>query len=307
VDKGLPHTVSETLGAQLRYFDLRGKQVDTAISRLTDPTIFALSSALIMWAWFYKPTALPRGYTKWIGSAAAVDNRLITALQRCQRGELRYGEDNGQAPLLQAMCVDYKWPLEWGDPSKAIPFPCDMVHMGSGSSCEIHAASRFRRSFVWAMATYLPLNLLLVTRNPKAKGLVHACLSAARSSAFLGAFIAWFYYGVCLMRTRLGPRILGTDLAARQRIDAGLCVGSGCALCGWSILLENPGRRKDLSLFVAPRALATLLPRRYDMRKQWRETLVFSLCTATVFTCVLENKKRVRGILGTVLANVLEA
>jgi hypothetical protein len=283
------------------------EQVETAMSRLADPTIFAASSALIMWTWFYQPASLPQGYNKWISSAAAVDSRLITALQRCQRGQLRYGEDTGQAPLLQGMCADYKWPLEWGDPALAIPFPCDMVHMGYGPSCEGHAMSRFRRSFVWAMATYLPLNLLLVARKPSAHGLLRAMLSAARSSAFLGAFIAWFYYGVCLMRTRLGPRVLGTDAATRTKIDAGLCVGSGCALCGWSIVLENPGRRKDLSLFVAPRALATLLPRRYNMKKQWRETFVFSFSTAIVFTCVLENKRRVRGILGTVLSNVLEA
>jgi hypothetical protein len=284
-----------------------GLQVDDVVSGLADPTIFAVSSALIMWTWVYRPRSLPPGYSKWIGSAAAVDRRLVSALQRCRTRELKYGVDNGQAALLQDMCVDYKWPLDWGNPAKAIPFPCEMVHMGCGPSCEYHALSRFGRSFVWAMATYLPLNLLLVARNPKAKGLVRAVLSASRSSAFLGAFIAWFYYGVCLMRTRLGPRVIGTDTRARQLLDSGLCVGSGCGLCGWSILLEKASRRTDLSLFVAPRALATLLPRRYDLRKQWRETLAFSFSTAVVFTCVLENKQRVRGILGTVLANVLEA
>lgn len=276
------------------------------MSKVTDPSIFAVSCALIMWSWIYVPARLPQSYNKWIRSAAAVDKRLIEALQRCRKRELLYGTDNGQAPLLQAMCADYNWPLEWGDPAMAIPFPCEMVHMGCGSSCEYHALSRFYRSFWWSMATYLPLNLVLQIRKPSPKGLIKALLSASRSSAFLGAFIAFFYYGVCLGRTRLGPRIIGMDTESRQYIDGGICVGTGCFLCGWSVLIENAARRKDMALFVAPRAMATLLPRRYDLKKQWRETLVFATSTAVVFTCVLENRRRVRGVLGNVLGSVLE-
>ncbi|KAI1381511.1 hypothetical protein F4677DRAFT_128068 [Hypoxylon crocopeplum] len=280
-------------------------QVESLISRLTDPTVFAASSALIMWAWFYSPSKLPKAYTKWISSAAAVDLRLIEALRRCRKGEIRYGEETGQAPLLQSMCVDYKWPPEWGDPAKAIPFPCEIVHMGCGPSCEYHALSRFYRSFKWSMITYLPLNIL--ARQKNLKGLRTAFFSAARSSSFLAAFISLFYYGVCLARTRLGPHIIGKDAKSRQTIDQGFCVGLGCFMCGWSILLEKTARRKELALFVAPRAMATLLPRRYSLEKQWRETFVFAFSTAVVFTCVRENQKRVRGVLGKVLESVLEA
>ena len=281
-------------------------QAESLVSRLTDSSVFAMSCALIMWSWIYHPARLPRSYNKWIASAAAVDPRLIEALQRCRKREIVYGEDTGQAPLLQAMCADYKWPIEWGDPAKAIPFPCEMVHMGCGPSCEYHALHRFYRSFLWSMATYLPLNLVLLLRKPTSKGLLRALVSAARSSTFLSAFISLFFYGVCLARTRLGPRILGEHRVDRQRIDGGICVGSGCALCGWSVLFENAGRRKDMALFVAPRALATLLPRRYSLDKQWRETLVFATSTAVVFTCAKENKSRVRGVLGNVLGTVLE-
>jgi hypothetical protein len=114
-----------------------------------------------------------------------------------------------------------------------------------------------------------------------------------------------YYYGICLGRSRIGPRILGTNVSARQQIDSGVCVASGCAICGWSILLENEGRRQDIGLFVAPRALATLLPRRYLWENQWRETLAFAMSTAVVFTCVGENPERVRGVLGKVLHKVL--
>ncbi|KAH8677751.1 hypothetical protein BX600DRAFT_431079 [Xylariales sp. PMI_506] len=280
-------------------------RLDSAISKLTDPSVFALSSAIIMFAWFYYPSKLPRAYRQWISSAAAVDSRLIEALQRCRSGDLRYGEETGQAPLLQSMAADYKWPLHWGDPVKSVPFPCEMVHMGCGPSCEYHALSRFYRSFKWTMATYLPLSLLLAARNRKLKSFKTILISSSRSSSFLAAFITLFYYGVCLARTRVGPHILGRDAASRTKIDAGLCVGSGCFLCGWSILLETPGRHKDLALFVAPRALGTLLPRQYSQDKQWLENLTFAFSTGVVFTCVLENQKRVRGMLGNVLGAVL--
>ncbi|EJT79193.1 integral membrane protein [Gaeumannomyces tritici R3-111a-1] len=283
---------------------------DRLVERTTDPAIFATACAAIMWAWIYLPDRLPPGYNKWIGAAAAVDVRLLEALRRCRSGELLYGQDNGQASLLQAMCADYKWPLHWGDPSQSVPFPCEMVHMGAGASCEQHALSRFYRSWRWSMATYMPLNLLIVARNPNLRSLARAAVSASRSSAFLGTFITLFYYGVCLARTRLGPSLLvrgDRDLAARQRIDGGLCVGVGCALCGWSILIEHAGRRKDMALFVAPRALATFFPRRYSLDKQWRETLLFAASTAVVFTCALENQPRVRGVLGNVIGSVLKA
>ncbi|KAK7755647.1 hypothetical protein SLS62_002257 [Diatrype stigma] len=288
--------------------------------RLTDPAIFAASSALIMWAWFYHPSQLPRAYHKWISSAAAVDPRLIEALQRCRRGELRYGHSGSGSgsgskdKLLQSMCADYRWPLDWGDPAKAIPFPCEMVHMGCGPSCEYHALSRFARTFQWAMATYLPLNLLILTKRRDLRAVAVALRNAARSSAFLGAFVALFYYGVCLARTRVGPRVLGLgsrdddhdeEVQTRQHIDSGICVGAGCLLCGWSILLEKPGRAANMALFVAPRALATRLPRRYPRRLQGRETMAFALSAAAVLTCARENPRRVRGVLGKILELVL--
>ncbi|KAK0674579.1 hypothetical protein QBC41DRAFT_378242 [Cercophora samala] len=280
-------------------------RLESLLSRITDPAIFALSSGMVMWSWFYYPSSLPRAYNKWIDSAAAVDSRLIQALQRCHEGTLRYGEETGQAELLGSMCKDYNLPPVWGDPAKSVPFPCEIVHMGCGPSCEYHALSRFVRSFKWAMTTYLPLSLLLALRNPTKKAFTRAVLSAARTSTFLGTFITLFYYGVCLARTRVGPYVIGRGPKERNLIDGGVCVGTGCVLCGWSILIEKAGRRKDGGLFVAPRAMATLLPRRYPKAKEWMERVVFAGSTGVVFTCVLEDKGRVRGVLGGLLAGVL--
>jgi hypothetical protein len=192
-------------------------KLDLIISTLADPWIFSTSCALIMWAWIYTPDRLPRSYNKWIKSAAAVDQRLLIALRRCRFGEIKYGVETGQAHLLEGMCRSYHWPLEYGDPVKSIPYPCEMVHMGTGKSCEYHAVSRLGRSFLWAFSTYLPLNLLLTLRNPSKRAITNAVKSSARSSAFLGTFIALFYYGICLTRTRIGPRVLGTSTPVRQK------------------------------------------------------------------------------------------
>lgn len=285
-------------------------RLEALVGHLTDPAIFSTSSALVMWAWFYVPSRLPHTYNKWITSAAAVDARLINALRLCRSGQLQYSKDMGpDARLLESMCRDYGWPLAWGDPATTVPFPCTMVHMDCGPSCEYHALLRMWRSWRWSMATYLPLSLLLILRKPyrTPPGVLRAVLSAVRSSAFLGAFISLFFYGVCIARTRVGPLIFGTSVTARQTFDSGLCVAVGCGLCGWSILIERASRRKDMGLFVAPRALATLLPRRYSLDKQWRETLVFATSTAVVFTAIQENPKRVRGVMGSILKSVLVA
>ncbi|RDW75563.1 hypothetical protein BP5796_06384 [Coleophoma crateriformis] len=290
-----------------RIAERKWTKIETSISGLTDSAIFASSCALIMWSWIYMPSRLPRAYNKWITAAAQVDQRLLVALRRCRYGEIKYGLETGQAPLLQSMCKDYNWPLDYGDPIKSVPFPCEIVHMGTGPNCEYHALSRWVRSFRWAFLTYLPINLALTLRKPSRKAFLRALMSSLRSSSFLGSFIALYYYGICLTRSRLGPMILGTSTPACQRIDSGLCVAGGCSLCGWSILLENASRRKDIALFVTPRALATLLPRRYSWDLQWRETLVFAASTAVVFTCVAEKPERVRGVLGKVLARTLIA
>lgn len=290
----------------LRQAAHKWTSTEQCVSRLIDPLAFAASSGLAMWAWFYAPETLPRTYNKWITSAASVDSRLIEALRRCRSGELQYGKDTGQAPLLQAMCADFKWPLVWGDPAASIPFPCEMVHMGCGPSCEYHAVSRFFRAWKWSIATYLPLTLAFALRNPSRKAIIRAIISSCRSATFLGTFITLFYYGVCLTRTRLGPLLLGDSIPWRQRIDSGLCVGTGCFLCGWSMLIETPSRRKDIAMFMAPRAMATFLPRRYPLEKQWRETVVFAASTAVVFTCVKENPDRVRGVFGRLLKMVMD-
>ena len=217
-----------------------------------------------MWTWFYRSDRLSRAYDKWISEAAQVDDRLIHVLRKAHAGEFIYGSETGQAHILQSMCSDYGWPLAWGDPVKTIPIPCEIVHMGTGPSCHWHAAVRFLRAFWFALGSNLPLQLLVKARNPSFRSFQRACEEAVRSSAFLGAFVGFFYYGVCLSRTLLGPKFFSQETVTPMMWDSGLSVAAGCALCGLSTLIEVEKRRMELALFVAPRALATLFPRGYN-------------------------------------------
>ena len=278
---------------------------EAMISHLTDPGLFAASASIVMWAWFYAPERLPRAYNKWITAAAEIDTRLIEALREARRGEWEYGRETESCEILEGVCKDNGMPPEWGNPFKTIPVRCDVVHMGTGSSCEAHGISRFARAFRFALAMYLPLNLAVRLRSLSGPAVLRSFADAIRSSAFLGAFVSLFYYSVCLARTRLGPKLFSYKTISPQMWDSGLCVGAGCMMCGWSILLEKAHRQAEIALFVAPRALAAWLPRRYDNKYRWRENLTFALSTALIFAAVQEKPDAVRGVLGRVLQGVL--
>ncbi|KAJ6014102.1 hypothetical protein N7540_008693 [Penicillium herquei] len=279
--------------------------IESLAPGLADAGVFAFSAAIVMWAWFYSPERLPRTYEKWIGGVAKVDTRLIEALRRARRGVFVYGKDTGQAPLLESMCRDYNWPEEWGDPVKTAPIPCEMVHMGCGPNCEKHALSRFAKTFKFACATYIPLQIVFRFRRMKSRAaLVRAISDAAQSSAFLASFVSLFYYSVCLARTRLGPKIFDKDTVTPLMWDSGLCVGAGCLMCGWSVLVEKTRKRQELALFVAPRAAATVLPRLYDKKYQYRERIAFSISAAIIFTCLRENPRMIRGVFGGIATSV---
>jgi len=277
------------------------------VRRMADPATFATSSAIIMWAWFYSPQRLPRAYNHWISEAAAVDDRLIKALRLARQGDFVYGQETGQGPLLESLCKDLNLPEDYGDPAKTIPIPCEVYHCGRAKSCEVHAGKRFLHGWKFAMELYLPLQLLTRIRSPTVKSFMASFKAAARSSSFLAAFIAIFYYSVCLARTRLGPKVFSYKTVTPQMWDSGLCVLAGCLACGWSILLEKPSRRQEIAFFVAPRAMATLLPRVYDKRYRLREQLVFATSVAVVLSTIkVGNEKRVRGVFGRILSRVLK-
>lgn len=212
---------------------------------------------------------MPKSYQAWISRAAQLDARLLQALRECRTGDFVYGKDTGRGELLRPLCRELGYPEEWGDPACCEQVPCKVSHCGTGDSCEWHAISRLTRAWLFAIRMYLPLNLLIFTRRkPSGATTSKALKEASQSSAFLAAFVALFYYGVCLARRRAGPKLLPN--IKPQAWDSGLSVGLGCALCGTSIILEKPSRRQEIAFFVAPRALATAFPRKYDRQVSWK-------------------------------------
>ncbi|KAF2470701.1 uncharacterized protein BDR25DRAFT_31933 [Lindgomyces ingoldianus] len=289
------------------------------ISWSSPSLLFCFSAATIMHAWFYSPSRLPQTFDRWISAAAELDHRLLLALRHARYGTWIYGKDTGMAPLLGSMCRDYGFSEDWGNPALTIPVPCELVHMGrGGKSCEKHAFLRFCRSWAFAAKMYAPLQFLVLVRSARARSrhgnrsgltwdaLLRATIDMARSSAFLGAFIAFFYYGVCLSRTRLGPKVFSSSTISPQMWDSGLCVLSGCLLCGPSILIEQSRKRLEILFFVLPRAAATWFPRRYLPEHRWKEHLAFTISAAVVLTTAQGHPKRVRGVLGNVLHGVLK-
>ena len=87
---------------------------EALVSNIADAGVFVVSTSLVMWSFFYRPQKLSRTYSQWIQAAAQVDPRLITVLRLAHEGEFVYGRNTGKAPILQSMCHDYGWPLEWG-------------------------------------------------------------------------------------------------------------------------------------------------------------------------------------------------
>lgn len=163
------------------------------------------------------------------------------------------------------MCQELGYPEEWGNPAQCRQIPCKLGHCGMGDNCEWHALRRLAQAWLFAFKMYLPLNMLIFTRRkPNLTTARKALRESGQSSAFLGAFVALFYYGVCLARRRVGPKLLPG--VTPQQWDNGLSVSVGCLLCGTSIMLEKRSRRQEIAFFVAPRALATAFPRRYDRR-----------------------------------------
>ncbi|PWW77543.1 hypothetical protein C7212DRAFT_277511 [Tuber magnatum] len=265
-------------------------RLDGIIKSNVDVAVFAVSAAVIMFSWFYEPEKLPSSYNKWITGIAEADTRLITALRRIRSGEFVYGKETGQAPLLQSLCEDLGLPKVWGDPAFTKRIPCELVHHGFSKSCELHACWRFWNAWKAAFTMYLGLNFLVRLRNGLS---VHTSLraisDAAKSAAFLGAFVGTFWYTICLTRTRLGPLFWPQS---DQLFLENLCVKMGCLSCGWSILVEPARRRLEMAFFVAPRALGTLMPRKYDRKHLWKETLAFAVSAGIVFTALKENPKR---------------
>lgn len=277
-----------------------GKYVDG------NAVLFIVSLSFIMFSWFYRPHALPPSYRKWITSAANMDQEIIDALKYLRDGTLVYGENCEHEKILETYCERYGVDKSHGSLILNQPLDCRTVHAFKTDSCELHALWRFVRGFSFAMKIYGPLNglmLLFPMKNQKmSQRLLYALKSAMRSSAFLGAFISFYWYGVCLARKRVLPKLFPGEPMTKW--DNTYAPTAGSIACGFSLLIESVQRRKELALFVAPRALGTIIPLEPTLRNLKIESVVFSISLAVLVAYSKANPKLVRGIFGKGLKQV---
>ncbi|KAK6201368.1 uncharacterized protein RJT21DRAFT_120422 [Scheffersomyces amazonensis] len=282
------------------------KVISPGISQYGDVLLFVASCTPIMFSWFYHPESLPPAYRQWITSAANMDDELIEALKQIKQGNLVYGEHGPHDDILNPICDRYGKDPSEGSFVTNLPISCELVHAYKTSNCELHALWRFTRGFTFALKVYGPLNALLLLFPNKRVSFLHRVMksikSTARSSAFLGAFIGLYWYAVCLSRTRLLPVLFPNT--PRTRFDDTIGPSAGAFLCGFSSLLETAQRRKELALFVAPRALGTFVPSTPSAINLKLESLVFSVSLAILVAYSRNSPAKVRGIFGKGLRQV---
>lgn len=274
---------------------------------LGDGALFIVSSSLIMFSWFYNPERLPPAYRNWITSAASMDDEFVSLLRDVRNKKVVYGEKGPGEHMLLEFCKRNNQPAEKGSLYINQPLSCECVHAFVTSNCELHALWRFARGFMFSMKLYGSINLvmLLISKRKGSfwKKFTRAFFSAVRSSSFLGSFIALSWYGVCLGRNRLLPRIFPN--VPPTRWDDTIAVACGCFLSGFSCFVDTPQRRKELALFVAPRAMGTLVSIPKSEQELWLERLTFAVSMAVLVAFVKKDATSVRGIFGKGLQSVL--
>lgn len=271
--------------------------------RRGDPLLFAGSAFVIMSAWFYWPARMQPRYQKWITDVAQMDSELVHALQLIRTKDLVYGVPGPHDSMLEDMTERIGLARDQGNTTKTVPIPCRLIHANSTGNCELHALWRFSRGFSTAMLIYVPLNLLLTLKRGQRlslHALRHILQGAARSSAFLASFIFFCWYGVCLARTRLGPRLFPN--ATHQQIETLWGPLLGSALSGLSIFVESSRRHAELAIFVFSKAVDIVLPVNFGVRYKDLDTLLLTASlTALVAQTGGRNKKKVAGFFGQVL------
>ncbi|KAK0233084.1 hypothetical protein IW262DRAFT_47070 [Armillaria fumosa] len=308
-----------------------------------DALVFWACSARIMWCFFYQPERLPHSYVKWINALANVDARLLRTLRLLYGGQWSYTQGYTSDPaILETYASDLGYPAAWGSPS-ALPsvggqkadiiwnelgvtsrpgvggLPCELVHGGVGSqsalagSCTANAGLRAAKALAQAMAIYLPVHFfpVLLTRPKmllRPHRIVTTLLSALRSASFLTAFITSYWYAVCLTRSLVLARVFSS--VSHDFWDGPYgCILAGCLSCGSSIWIENGRRRGEMSLYVLPRAIRTILPdtwvRSGNRGVLAAERLVFVLSFSSLIATAIHRTDSLRGLSRWTLAFIM--
>ncbi|KAF8560354.1 hypothetical protein OG21DRAFT_1502658 [Imleria badia] len=313
------------------------------VSMYLDALVFWASSARIMWCFFYQPQRLHPSFVKWINSLANLDKRLLEVVRSLREGTWSYIRGSStKRDLAASLAEQLGRPPSWGDPT-VIPayggnfadeawkqlgvggrcgiggMPCELLHGGIGESiglqndCIANAAIRAVYAFAQALVLNLPVHFLpILLTKPSSIVRPHralpALLSAMRSATFLSTFVSSCWFGVCFTRTlvlaRLFPKISHDVWDGPY---GGTLVGS--LVCGTSIWIENARRRREVSLYVLPKALRAMIPenwlRSMHPAAHFAESLTFVLSLASLLTFSVHKPESLRGLSRWALAFVM--
>lgn len=224
-----------------------------------DVALFTASAVEIMHAWFYLPDALPKSYNRWITKMSDIPHELPEVLRLFNNGKIVYGQSSEYNDYLKGVCIKSGLDPSLGDPSKQALIPCVVVHSGI-ETCTRFWAHSWWTSFWKAFKIYLPVHFLpRLLFRPKSfithssSTFQHILIGTVRSSAFLSTLIALIFTGVCTTRNTI------------KRDDYKLGPLLGSFMSGFSILFEKKSRRRELTLYVLPRAIGAFL---YRLRQQ---------------------------------------
>jgi hypothetical protein len=68
-----------------------------------------------------------------------MDERLLFALRYIRQGKLKYGVQGEYTSFLEPYARDLGYDEKQGNLVDTVPIPCQLVHEGYSSSCEVHA------------------------------------------------------------------------------------------------------------------------------------------------------------------------
>lgn len=290
-----------TRAADTVFTSTMSRLVPASVAPFGDGLLFIIACYFIMYSWFFTPNKLDPNYCKWITSAANMDPEIVEMLKGIKDGDFDYNRQKiPEQDVLAPYCRRYNEDIRKGNLNINQPIDCYVVHAFQTKSCEVHALWRFYRGILFAYKIYGPINafmLLFPKKNVKYSArIIKALVSTARSSCFLGTFIGLYWYAVCLARTRLFPLLF--PHIPKTRFDNTVAPAFGAFLCGFSSFVENAKRRKELALFVAPKALGTLVSSNDSEFHLKVETLAFSVSMAILVAFCKSDPSKVRGIFG---------
>ncbi|CAI5465400.1 unnamed protein product [Closterium sp. Yama58-4] len=209
--------------------------------------LFVFASAQIMYAYVMRPETLPSSYWDFISRTGPIPTPVLEAVRRSCRG---MPMDTLALTALLRGRTGQVAPLGMGPMPSLVP--CSMLHPDC-SSCpraQLRAArNAFRKTFpLYLSLTFVPfvvLNLRKFMQSPL-RTVWLATSSALRSTSFIAVFVGVYQACACTHRKFVLK-------------DHKLFYWLAGAVAGLSVLIEKASRRAELTLYVLPRALDSLI------------------------------------------------